>query len=232
MTLKTLITGTSRGIGRYLAEYYVSLGHQVIGVSRSPSDLVHGNYQHITGDIADEAFVQGIFSELSREWGGLDNLINNAGIASMNLALLTPLKTVEQIFRTNVFGSFLFCREAARLMKKNRYGRIVNFSTVAIALKLEGESAYAASKAAVISLTDILAREFAPWNITVNSLAPAPTETNLIRNVPKDKIKEIIAHQAIKRMGTMEDIANVVDFYLSKKSDFITGQHLILGGLS
>ncbi len=229
---RTLITGTSRGIGRYLAEHYLQRGHQVIGVSRQKPDIAHSQYHHVSFDIADEKAVQQLFIEIDGSYGGLDNLINNAGIAVMNLALLTPLKTVEQIFSTNVFGTFLTCREAARLMKKQRYGRIVNLSTIAMSLQLEGESVYAASKSAVVTMTEILAREFAAWNITVNALAPAPTETNLIRNVPKDKIASIISRQAIKRMGTMQDISNVIDFYLSRDSSFITGQHLLLGGLT
>ena len=229
---RTLITGTSRGIGRFLAEHYAELGHQVVGLSRQEADFSHPQYRHMQVDITDESQVLSVFKELHAVYGGLDHLINNAGIASMNLALLTPLKTVEQIFATNVFGTFLTCREAARLMKKERFGRIINLSTIAMSLALEGESVYAASKAAVVTMTEILAREFAPWNITVNALAPAPTDTNLIRNVPKDKIAEIINRQAIKRMGTMQDIANVTDFYLSPASSFITGQHLLLGGLS
>jgi NADP-dependent 3-hydroxy acid dehydrogenase YdfG len=107
-----------------------------------------------------------VFSEITKREGRLDVLINNAGIASMNHSLLTPMTTVNKIIQTNFIGTFLLCREAARLMQSHRYGRIVNFATVAVPLKLEGEAVYAASKAAVISLTQILAREFGEFGIT------------------------------------------------------------------
>ena len=132
-----------------------------------------------------------------------------------------------------MFGTFLFCREAARLMsaKAPRGGRIVNFATVATPLKLEGEAAYAASKAAVVTLTEVLAREFAPFGITVNAVGPTPIETDLIKSVPRAKMDALIARQAIPRMGTMDDVANVIDFFLRPESDFVTGQVVYLGGV-
>jgi len=158
--------------------------------------------------------------------------LNNAGIASMNHSLLTPLSVVEQIFRTNVFGTFLFCREVGKVMAKNKAGRIVNFATVATPLKLDGESAYAASKAAIVSLTQVLAREFSAFNITVNALGPTPVYTDLIRNVPKEKMERLLQMQTIPRFGTFEDISNVLDFFLQDGSHFITGQVIYLGGVS
>ena len=170
-------------------------------------------------------------SSIRKKYGRLDNLINNAGIASMNHTLLTPMSTVERILATNVNGTFLFCREAAKIMKKNGYGRIVNFSTVATPLKLEGEAIYAASKAAVLSLTEVLAREFAEFGITVNAVGPTPVKTDLIRSVPQDKMDRLLSRQAINRFGTFEDISNCTDFFIRKESDFITGQNLFLGGV-
>jgi len=134
----TLITGTRKGIGKSLAFHYVNQGHQVIGCSREPVDWVLSNYQHILADVADEDAVLSLFKKIRKQYGRLDNLINNAGIASMNHFLLTPLSTVTNILNTNFVGTFLFCREAGKLMIKNNYGRIVNFTTVATPLKLEG----------------------------------------------------------------------------------------------
>lgn len=225
-----LITGTRKGIGRFLAEHYLARGWQVVGCSRNAGELQHRNYRHFELDVADEKAVQSLLTEVRKAYGKLDYLVNNAGTASMNHSLLTPGKTVEKLLNTNFVGTFYFCREAAKLMKK-RGGRIVNFTTVAVPLNLEGEAIYVSSKAAVEALTRVLAREFADFGITVNCIGPVPVKTDLIRAVPEDKIAELVARQAIKRFGTYEDVANVVDFYLQAQSDFITGQTLYLGGV-
>jgi 3-oxoacyl-[acyl-carrier protein] reductase len=227
----TLITGTRKGIGRHLAEHYASRGHHVVGCSRSPSGWSQEGYEHFCLDVSDEPAVRALMTRLRREYGRLDHLINNAGIATMNHSQLTPMSTVRSVFETNVFGTFLFCREAAKLMMPRRQGRIVNMSTVATPLKLEGEAVYASSKAAVLSLTEILARELAPWRITVNAVGPAGVDTDMIRGVPAEKIEHLLARQAIHRLATPEDVANVIDFYLRPESDFITGQNLYLGGV-
>ena len=227
-----LISGTSKGIGRYLAQYYVEKDFQVVGCSRSLPDYVHERYAHFSADVTDEEKVKKMFFQIQERFGGLDVLINNAGIASMNHMMLTPIRTVQSIFSTNVLGTFLFCREAAKLMQKKRRGRIVNFATVATPLKLEGEAAYAASKAAVVSLTEIFARELAEFGITVNAVGPTPVKTDLIRSVPPEKMQALINRQAIRRFGEFADIANAVDFFLRPESDFVTGQVLYLGGVS
>jgi 3-oxoacyl-[acyl-carrier protein] reductase len=227
-----LITGTRKGIGRYLVEYYVDNGFQVIGCSRNNVDYAFDNYQHLCLDVADERKVKAMFAEVRKKYGQLDVLINNAGIASMNHILLTPLKTVQNLLNTNVIGTFLFCREAAKLMKRNHYGRIVNFATVATPLKLEGEAIYAASKAAIVSLTEILAKELAEMGITVNAVGPTPVETDLIRSVPQEKIDALLSQQSIHRLGEFRDIFNVIDFFIRPESNFVTGQVIFLGGIS
>jgi 3-oxoacyl-[acyl-carrier protein] reductase len=227
----TLITGTRVGIGRHLAEHYVRAGHRVLGCSRQAPEWSLEGYTHYTADVADEETVRAMFADIRRQHGRLDHLINNAGSASMNHALLTPLATVHSLLNTNVVGTFLFSREAAKIMKNAGFGRIVNFTTVAVPLKLAGEAVYVASKAAVLSLTEVLAREFADFGITVNAIGPVPIATDLIRAVPKDKIDQLVARQAIHRLGSFEDVANVIDFFLRRESGFVTGQCLYLGGV-
>ncbi len=226
-----LITGTSRGIGKALAIYYLDKGHIVYGCSRGVATVEHQNYRHFAMQVDDEKQAQLLFQSLRSNENQLDVLINNAGIASMNHFLTTPMKTVENIFRTNFFGSFLFCREASKLMMKNRSGRIVNFSTVAVPLRVEGEAIYAASKAAIVSLTQILARELAEFGITINAIGPTPIDTDLIKSVPSEKIDLLLQSQSIHRKGTIEDVINVIDFFLKPESSFITGQTLYLGGV-
>ena len=225
-----VITGTRKGIGRYLAEYYCDRGFQVVGCSREKSDFINDSYRHFCVDVSDEVGVRGMFHELSSSVGRVDVLINNAGIASMNHILLTPMATIRKIIDTNFIGTFLFCREAGKLMRGSG-GRIVNFATVATPLNLEGEAIYAASKAAIESLTRIMARELAPFRITVNAVGPTPVKTDLIRSVPKEKMEALLLRQAIRRFGEFRDISNVIDFMIKPESDFVTGQILFLGGV-
>lgn len=226
-----IITGSRKGIGRYLSEYYTQQGYYVIGCSREKTDYKHNRYLHFCLDIVDEVSVKKMFMEIRKLYGQVDVLVNNAGVASMNHSLLTPLSTVQKVLNTNISGTFLFCRESAKLMKAKKYGRIINFASVAVPLKLDGESIYAASKAAVITLTQILAKEYADFGITVNAVGPTPIETDLIKAVPREKIKDLIERQSIKRMGNYQDISNVIDFYINRESSFITGQTIYLGGI-
>ena len=226
-----LITGTRKGIGEHLVKHYLAQGHQVVGCSRGPTSFEAESYRHFCLDVSDEATVQQMFSEISNQHGRLDVLINNAGIASMNHALLMPTKTARDIVDTNFIGTFLMSREAARLMRKHGFGRIINFATVATPLKLEGEAVYAASKAAVINFTQIIAREFAEFGITANVVAPTPIQTDLIKAVPEEKLARLLKRQAIKRLGEFRDVTNVIDFFIRPESDFITGQVLYLGGV-
>ncbi len=226
-----LITGTRKGIGKYLAEYYLTKKFFVIGCSRNDSGIKSANYKHYITDVSDEVRVKDLFYDIRKNYGQPDILINNAGIASMNHTLLTPLDTVEKIFRTNFFGSFLFCREASKLMRKKMYGRIINMSSVAVSLDLEGEAIYASSKAALEKFTKILAKEVAQYGITVNSIGLTPVGTDLIANVPREKIEGLLKKLTLKRFTGFEDISNVTDFLIREESNYITGQNINLGGV-
>lgn len=229
---KIVITGTRKGIGKQLAEHYLADGWFVVGCSRGEGSVEHENYQHFALDVSDEDAVVSMARSIKKDHSSVDALLNNAGIASMNHAMLTPASTVNRILQTNVVGTFLFCREMAKLMRRGTNGRIINFTTVAHPLNLEGEAIYAASKAAVESLTRILARELAELKITVNAIGPTPIKTDLIRGVPKEKMDALLARQAVNRMGEVHDVINTVDFFLREESDFITGQVLYLGGIN
>jgi 3-oxoacyl-[acyl-carrier protein] reductase len=226
-----LITGTRKGIGRYLVEHYVNQGYIVVGCSRENTDFTHLNYFHFCLDVTDELEVKKMFSFILTEFNRLDVLINNAGIASMNHSLLTPISTVRKILDTNIVGTFLFSREAAKLMRKRKFGRIINFATFAIPFKLEGEAIYAASKAPVITLTEILSREYAIFGITVNAVAPPAVKTDLVKGVPKCKMDELLNRQSIHRYGTPEEVSSVIDFFIDANNSLVNGQVIYMGGL-
>jgi 3-oxoacyl-[acyl-carrier protein] reductase len=227
-----LITGTRKGIGLALARHYLERGFRVVGCSRQAASLQADHYEHHCVDVCDEAAVRKLLTGVKARLGGLWALINNAGVAAMNHALLTPLSTVKHVLETNVTGTFLLCREAAKLLRHTPQARVVNVSSVAVPLRLEGEAIYAASKAAVEMLTRVLARELAPLGITCNAVGPTPIETDLIRGVPREKIERLLATQAIPRFGQPRDVANVIDFFLRPESEFVTGQVVYLGGVS
>ena len=231
MSRVMVITGNRKGIGRYLAEYYLEKGIIVIGCSRSETDLYHENYEHYCLDVSDERAVKKMISSVSKKYQKIDYLINNAGIASMNHSLLTPLSIVEKLFKTNVFGTFVFSRECAKIMSKYKNGRIINFTTVAAPLYLEGESVYAASKAAIESFTRTLSKEFGVNGITVNAIGPSPIKTDLIKNVGESKLEKLLDKQAIKSFGVFKDVSNITDFYISDNSKMISGQILYIGGV-
>jgi 3-oxoacyl-[acyl-carrier protein] reductase len=181
-------------------------------------------------DVSDPKAVRVLCDFVGETFGRLDVTINNAGIASMNHSLLIPAETVDRILSVNVRGTFFVSRESAKLMRRKNFGRIVNFTTIAVPFDLEGESIYAASKSAVETLTRIQSREFASFGITVNAVGPTPIETDLIRNVPRAKIDQIVGRLALARLGQMDDVYNVVDFFIQPRSGYITGQTIYLGG--
>ncbi len=227
-----LITGTRKGIGRHLAEHYAAKGYIVEGCSRGDPEWEAANYTHHNVDVADEAGVKKMISTIARRHGRLDVVINNAAIASMNHVLLTPAATANRMLEVNVTGTMLVCRDAAKVMMRRRYGRIVNFTTIVAPIALAGEAIYAASKSAVVTLTRILAFELGQWGITCNSFGATPIMTDMIRGVPKEKIDEVVSGLAVKRLGTYEDCSNVCDFFISPVSDNVTGQVIYLGGIS
>jgi len=227
---RILISGASRGIGRALVEHFIEDGDSVVGCARSESDFQHEKYSHVQADISNDSDVKTLFREVRGKLNGLDILINNAGIARMSPMILTPNDAAAKIFDVNFMGTFRLSSAAVRLLRRSDGGRIVNMTTVAVPLRLEGESVYAASKAAVESFTRISAKELGPMGITCNALGPSPIPTALIKGVPDDKIQALINQQAIKEWAQPKDVINAIEFFLSPASRMITGQVLYLGG--
>lgn len=225
-----LITGSSRGLGLALAEHFLAAGDEVMGCSRGAAALDHPHYHHVCLDVCDDQAVVALFRTVHERWGGLDALINNAGAARMTPVALMPPRTARQIMDINFMGAFLPTHQAIRLLRHSSAGRIVNLTSIAVPLRLEGEAVYAAAKAAVESFTRTLAREIGPLGITVNAVGPSPIRTDLIAKVPPDKLDALIRRQAIPIWAQPTDVVNVVDFFLRPQSNLITGQVVYLGG--
>lgn len=227
-----IITGSRKGLGYFLCKYFLEQGDIVYGCSRRSASIEHAKYTHFSLDVSEETAVIAMVRQIYKNHKRIDILINNAGAASMNHFLLTPRSTARKLMDTNFMGTFLMCREAAKYMVKQKGGRIINYSTVAVPLNLQGELVYSCSKAAIEQLTKVLAAEIGENGITVNAVGPTPIATDLIKNVPENKIAELIQKQSIKRLGLFEDVLNVIKFFIAPESNFITGQIIYLGGIN
>lgn len=224
-----LITGARKGIGAYLAQRYTLEGWEVIGCSRKEPDHRIYDWKHV--DVTSEEDVVRLFRGLWDQYGRLDAVVNNAGVGGRNHVITTPYRAARKIVDTNFIGTFLVTRQAAKLMVGTG-GAIVNFSSVAVPLALEGEAVYAASKAAVEAFTRCAAKELFPLGITVNCVAPGPVDTDLLRSIPTEELhNNVLSRQAAKRFCTVEDVAEAVDSYISSVNLSITGQTLYLGGV-
>jgi 3-oxoacyl-[acyl-carrier protein] reductase len=227
-----LISGTSRSIGRKLIEYYVNSGFQVIGFSRSEVDFKLERYIHHCVDITDESSIRRLFKTIRNDFGRLDVVINNAGIASMNHALLSSLSEIQNVMNTNFVGTVLCCREAVKLMKKKQYGRIVNISSIHVPLASVGTSVYGASKAATEQYSKVLAREVFGDGITVNILSLSVVEESGMANQISEKIScEITDCTVSKSRLGFHDVVNSINYLISKDSAMITSQKIDLGGI-
>lgn len=185
-----LITGTSQGLGLALAERLLADGWIVHGFARGKQTLTHERFSAHVVDITDEAAVRAAVATIA-ETGRIDLLINNAGAASMNALLLTPGETAERLMRVNYLGTFHCLQAVGKVMVRQRAGRIVNVTTVAVPLSLEGEAAYVASKAAVEALTKVAAKELASSGVIVSAVGFGPIDTALTRAVPKASLAKI-----------------------------------------
>lgn len=227
---RLLVTGATRGIGLHLAEHYLAQGDTVIGCGRGAAAIVHPGYTHHQVDVTDDDAVKTMFEVIRAAHEGLDVLINNAGVASMNAFLLTPPSAMRRLVEVNVVAPMLLTHGAARLMRRSPAGRIVNLTSIAVPLRLEGEAAYAASKAALEQFTRVVAKELGPLGVTCNAVGPSVIRTRLTEAVPAEKLERIVAAQSVARQATPADVANVIDFFLRPESALVTGQVVYLGG--
>ncbi len=224
-----VVTGASSGLGKYICEELTSEGIEVIGLSRSKPKNI--NYEHMLCDVSNSDEVKDIFKLIKKNFYP-KALINAAGIASMNLFITTPPKKMEEIISTNVLGTMYCCQQALKIFARSRERTsIINFSTIAVSIALKGESVYVASKAAIEAFSRTLAKEAGDFNCTVNTIAPGPVETNLIKGLSENQIKKIVDRQSIQEKATPQDILNICKLLLSNEAKDITGQTFNVKGV-
>ena len=225
---KIIVTGSSSGIGFYLAENLYKSGYQVIGLARNePKEK--NNFIFKKCDVRNLDSVKSFFSKVKKDTD-IYGLLNVAGVATMNLLVTTPEETISNIISTNLTGTIYCTKEMIPCFVKSKTGRIINFSSFAVKIGLQGESVYVASKAGVEGFTRSIARELAPFNVTVNCISPGPIKTKLTNKVPSSYIDKVIQQQIINEQCTKEDILKLVKLILNPESDKITGENFVVGG--
>lgn len=238
-----LVTGGSRGIGKAIVIALAKAGAKVAFVYQSNQAAADALVAELTsqghtvmaiqGDASKKADADAAVEKVIATWERLDILVNNAGIIRDKLILAMSFEEWQQVIDTNLTGVFNFCQAAIRPMMSNRFGRIINMSSVAADFSNPGQANYAASKAGIEGFSRCLATEYAKRGVTVNCVAPGFIETDMtiaVVNAAGDKIKNAIP---VKRLGKPEDISNAVLFLASEESSYITGQVLkVDGGLT
>jgi len=222
-----VVTGASKGLGRAICERLIEKNIDVFGLARNVEDVP---FASMSCDVSSYESVKLVAQHLKKEGVMVSGLVNAAGIASMNLAVTTPQSVAQKIINTNLLGTIYCCQLIAPLMLRNKYGSIINFSTIAVALGLKGESLYVASKAGVEGFTRSFAREMADFNVRVNCIAPGPIETSLLKGITPEQINKIVSQQIIPKQFEPDSIADLVELLIDSRSDSLSGQVLHVGG--
>ena len=223
-----IVAGASRGLGQAIAERLIEKGEDVIGLARSVSGM---SLDAIECDVSDYSSVKNASREIKRMKKPVKAFINAAGVASMNLAVTTDESTVQKLIQTNLVGTIYCCQMFAPIMLRQKHGSFINFSTIAVALSLKGESVYAASKAGVESFSRTFAREMADFNVRVNCIAPGPIRTDLLRGITDAQIEKITSQQVIPKQFQKSDVCDLVELLLDEKAASLSGQVLNVGGV-
>lgn len=223
-----IVTGASRGLGKAITERLSSKGETVIGLARVVESL---DVEGFECDVSDYASVKNVAREIKKLKQPVKAFINAAGVASMNMAVMTDENTVQRLIQTNLVGTIYCCQLFAPIMLRQKYGCFINFSTIAVALALKGESVYAASKAGVETFSRTFAREVAEFNIRVNCIAPGPIQTDLLRGITNTQIEKITSQQIIPQKFEKSDVCDLVELLIDKKASSLSGQVLSVGGV-
>lgn len=223
-----IVTGASKGLGRAICERLLEKGFEVFGIARNIEGLP---FPSMSCDVSSFEQVKAVSRKLKKDGIRVTALVNAAGIASMNLALTTPPAMAANIIQVNLLGTIFCCQNFAPMMLRNKEGSIINFSTIAVALGLKGESIYVASKAGVEGFTHSFAREMADFNVKVNCIAPGPIDTDLLKGLSTTQINNIVKQQIIPKQFTTSSVCDLVEILLDERSGVLTGQVLHVGGV-
>jgi 3-oxoacyl-[acyl-carrier protein] reductase len=236
-----LVTGASQGIGEAIARLLAARGARVVLASRSEDKLedlaarigaAGGCARALALDVSRPETFSERLKQLPEDFANVDILVNNAGITADNLLARMSLEDWEKVLRTNLTGAYALTKEMLRGMMKRRWGRIVNITSVVGLMGNAGQANYAAAKAGLIGLTKSLARELGSRNITVNAVAPGYIETAMTANLPETSREELSGAIALKRLGTVDDVAAAVLYLASEEAGYVTGHVLnVSGGL-
>lgn len=226
-----VVSGSRRGLGRMIAEHLLAQGARVHGIARGDASFEAPGYTHHCADVGDADAIDAVFRRVSAERAGLDYLINNAGVATSGFAMMLPASAAGEMVSTNLLGTFHLSRAAAKLMVRRRRGRIVNIGSIMAVVEPAGGSIYAATKAAVETLSHVLAKELGPMGITCNTLGLSVIETDMLDSLSRDLLDRIVASMPIARPASSNDVMNLLDFFLADASEYITAQTVYLGGL-
>lgn len=231
-----IVTGSSRGIGKAIASSFLKQGHTVVvnGRREMTSDLMEyfnslgGEVYPIIGDISDESFVKQMIKETKKTFKKIDILVNNAGMTKDNLLIRMTEEDFDSTYTVNLKGTFFTSKEVAKVMLKQRSGHIINISSVVGTVGNVGQANYAASKAGVIGFTKSIAKELAPRGVVANAIAPGFIESDMTDGLTDEIKEQALKSIPLKRLGTAEEVAELVSFLSDQK--YITGQVLHVDG--
>lgn len=236
--LHVIVSGGSRGLGLATVRSLLDAGYCVATFSRSQTDALREIAEHVgderlifaSVDAADTEALRKFVKDCHKNWGRIDALINNAGIAYDNVLAMMPDDEIERMLDVNLKASILLAKECSRIMLTQTSGNIINISSIIAENGFRGLSAYAATKAGLIGFTRSLARELGARNIRVNAVAPGYLETDMSGSLDPAQRTQIERRTPLGRLGTVDDIVPVIHFLLSSHSQFITGQVLTVDG--
>ena len=234
-----IITGASQGIGRTIALVFAKSGVNVICIARSESKIKElcleitdqgGQASPIACDVGDGDAYANAIKSVANEYGKLDILINNAGITRDALLMRMNDTQWDEVLNTNLKGAFHGMKSAIRPMMKNKYGRIINITSIVGLTGNPGQANYAASKAGLIGMTQSIAKEVGTRGITVNCIAPGWIDTEMTVDLPENSKKDLLDRIPIGKIGKPEDIAHAAVFLASDEASYITGQTITVDG--